>query len=74
MGGCRASSRDISHGDSWVNEISAGLSVGEECIKQAEARKCFMEARAVFHQSYNKSDKRRDGNNPDGGQIILSGA
>ena len=76
-GGYAAGSRDISHGESWLNEISAGLSVGEECIKQAEARKCFMEARAVFHHSYNKSDKRRDGNNPDWGQmitVVLSGA
>lgn len=61
--GCARS--DISHSDFWVNEISAGLSQGEECIKQAEARKCFMEARAMFHHSYNKSDKRGDGNNPD---------
>ncbi len=75
--GCAAGSRDISHSDSWVNEISAGLSVQEECIKQAEARKCFMEARAAFHHSYNKSDKRRDGNNPDWGQmitVVFSGA
>lgn len=73
---CQAGSSDISHSDSWVNEISAGLSVGEECIKQAEACKCFMEARAVFHHSYNKSDKRGDGNNPDRGQmitVVLSG-
>lgn len=36
-----------------------------------------MEARAAFHHSYNKSDKRRDGNNPDWGQtitVVLSGA
>lgn len=65
MGVCIAGSHDISHGDSWINEISAGLPVREEYIKQAEARKCFMEARAGFHRSYNKSDKRRDGNNPD---------
>lgn len=74
---CQKGACDISYGDSWVNEISAGLSVGEECIKQAEARKCFMETRAVLHHSYNKSDKRRDGNNPDGGQmitVVLSGA
>lgn len=77
MGVCAAGSRDISHSDSWVNEISAGLSVGEECIKQAEPRKCFMEAHAAFHHSYNKSDKRRDGNNLDWGQmitVVLSGA
>lgn len=61
---------DISHSDFWVNQISAGLPQGEECIKQAEARKCFMKARAVFHHSYNKSDKRGDGNNPDWGQMI----
>jgi len=35
-------SRDISRSDSRVNEISAGLSVGEESIKQAAASKCFM--------------------------------
>lgn len=61
---------DIIHSDSWVNEISADLSVREECIKQAQACKCFMEARAAFHHSYNKSDKGRAGNNPDWGQMI----
>jgi len=62
--------------DSWLNEIRADLPEGEECIKQAEACKCLMEARAVFHHSYNKSDKRGDGNNPDWGQmitVVLSG-
>lgn len=76
-GVCAAGGHDINHSDSWVNVISAGLSEGEECIKQAEVRKCFMEARAVFHHSYNKSDKRRNGNNPDWGQmitVVLSGA
>lgn len=66
------SSHDINHSDSWVNVISAGLSVREEYIKQAEAHKCFMEARAAFHHSYNKSDKRRNGNNPDWGQMITA--
>lgn len=65
---CGAGGHDISPSDSWVNEISAGLSVGEGCIKQAGACKCFMEARAALHHSYNKSDKRRAGNNPDRGQ------
>lgn len=65
LGVCAMGSCDCSHSDSWVNEISAGLSVEEECIKQAEARKCFIEAHAGFHHSDNKSDKRRDGNNPD---------
>lgn len=50
--------------DSWVNEISAGG------IKKAEAWKCFIKARAVFHNSCNKSDKRRDGNKPEWGQMI----
>lgn len=40
-----------------THEISASLSVGEECIKEAEALKCNMEAGIVFQQSYNKSDK-----------------
>lgn len=57
MGVYQAGSHDFSHGDSWVNEISASLSVGEECIKEAEALKCYMEAGIVFQQSYNKSDK-----------------
>lgn len=50
--------------DSWVNEISAG------CIKQAQACKCFMEARAVFHNSCNTSDKWRNGNKPECGRMI----
>lgn len=56
-GGCAAGSCYISHSDSWGNEISAGLSVEEECIKQAKARKSFMEAHAGFNHTYNKSDK-----------------
>lgn len=74
---CQKGGCDISYGDSWVNEITAGLTAGEERIKQAEASKCFMETRAVLHHAHNKSDKRRDGNNPDGGQmitVVLGGA
>lgn len=57
----------VTHGQM---RLAQGLSVEEECIKQAEAHKCFMEARVVFHHSHYKSDKRRDGNNPGWGQMI----
>lgn len=48
--------------ESRLDEISAG------CLKKA--CECFLEARAVLHKNCNKSDKRRDGNKPEWGQVI----